>query len=564
MNIFGHAKNRHLSFYMQDGSFMKNRIFGCTVVFLLLLAGQSFGQQPDCLPNAMLVKWKVGSAVQGAPSLQNVLQSAHPELWVSSVEPLLPPVPAANTNAMPGRALKSEETARLEAELSRVCIVRYAAGIDPLAACGLAASVEGVEYAEPYPVCHPLGTLETPNDSLFAQQAFLKTVQAEQAWDICSGNSQTVIAVTDTDVKWDHPDLIDNIWINPGEDGVDGQGNSKRTNGVDDDANGFIDDWHGWDFAGANNTTADNDTRSTSGGHGTAVAGLAGAVTNNKIGVASISHSCKVLPIKIGADGGGSLSFGLQGINYASLMGAKICNASWGTTAYSKTMEDMVALATSRGTLVVGGAGNNGNMVPFYPASFPAVLDAGVCTASDVINSGSTYGTDVDVFTPGDGALTINISNGYSTFGATSAASPLASSLAALVAIHFPSYTPAQILERIRVTADNIDAKNPSRAFLPGRGRINAYRALSDPASPSVRITSYTLDDPNDDGRLDPGEEIALSLNLKNYLDAAPGEVTINLAAVTNPAAVTITKGTVTLPAMPAGATMGTALRGCF
>ncbi len=526
-------------------------------VLVLFVSVPSQSQTGDAvLPGVALVRFSPAAMATGASALGTRLAAVVPELGITSIKPLLLPVDHA-ASAAP----RSAETQHLEAVLSRVMIVSFAAASDPRSLCARLATVDGVEYAEPWYTCPPLGPTAVPDDSLFGQQAFLTLVKAAEAWDITTGDPQIVIGVADTDIKWDHPDLEPNIWINPGENGTDGQGRSKRSNGVDDDANGLVDDWHGWDFGGANNTTPDNDTRSASGGHGTSVAGLAAAATNNHIGIASIGHSCRILPIKIGADGGGNLAWGLQAMDYASRMGCKVLNASWGSTGFSQTMKDMVDLATSRGTLIVGGAGNNGNIVPFYPASFPNVLDATVCNANDIINTGATYGPDVDVVCPGDGALTTSISGGYGGFGATSAAAPLASGLAGLVASHFPAYTPAMIRERIRVTCDNIDAQNPKRVRFAGRGRINALRALTDPPTPSVRITSFFVQDPNSDGRLDQGEEIELTVNVHNHLAATPDKVTLTLEPVTNASTVELITRTVSINAIPADADAGTAFQ---
>ncbi len=513
----------------------------------------------------VVVKLSAAQAAAGEAASLQVLRDALAPLDVERIEPFVHAATGgyqaapSHTRGMAPATLA--ELQRLEAEVSRIVAVTYGGDESPWTVAARLSGRPEVDYAEPWFLMVPLSveTAAEPDDSLYAQQAFLKTIKAAEAFAINEGSAAIVIGVGDTDVKWDHPDLEGNIWINPGEDGQDGQGRSRRTNGVDDDGNGLIDDWHGWDFAGADNNTPDNDTRSSSGGHGTAVAGLVSAVTNNRIGIASIGNRCRILPFKVGPDAGGNLTYAYQALDMASRMGAKVFNASWGSFGYSKSGEDVINLATSRGMVVVGGAGNHGGTEPFYPASYAAVLNAGVCDANDVIQGASGYGPPVDVMTPGQGALTTNVGGGYSAFGATSAAAPIASGLAGLVAAHFPSYTPAQIRERIRVTCDNIDAKNPTKAKFAGKGRINALRALSDPATPSLRVQSVVLVDPNADGRLDVGEEIGVVVTLRNWLEATGAPVTLVLTPVTFASSVDVTHGSVTIAAIAANGTGGNA-----
>jgi hypothetical protein len=471
-----------------------------------------------------------------------------------SIVPLLQPAGVALPK--PRAGIDPLAVAEAEEELHRIFRIEYTSAEQPSEAAARFKGAASLQYAEPYLLFTPLGGEKTPNDSLFASQAFLKLIKAEEAWDVVTGDSTVVIAVADTDIKWDHPDLEPSIWINPGENGKDGQGRDKRSNGVDDDSNGKVDDWHGWDFGGADGNTPDNDTRSTGAGagHGTAVAGLVAAATNNRIGISSISNGCKILPLKIGADAGGNLAFGYDALNFAANMGARVFNASWGSFGYSQALQDVVNACVAKGMIICGGAGNHGGTAAFYPGSFNGVLDVGVCDANDNINAASGYGPTVDVFTPGDGALTTNTGNAYSGFGMTSAASPIASGLAGLVASKFPSWTPEQIRERIRVTCDNIDAKNPTRVKIAGKGRVNAFRAVSDPPTPSLRVNAVTFADPNSDKRLDVGEEIGVVVTLKNALAATSGSVTLTLVPIGNASSVQVTKASVTIPAIAEGA----------
>lgn len=524
----------------------------------VILSYQAMAQVAPFEPKTVVVKLRATAGGEQSFVADRSLGDLMEQIGAASVKPLIEKPYTADPSSYPS-FVRVDELRRREAEVARIFVVRYASEESPPLVARRFALLPSVEYAEPKYLMMPLGPVLTPDDSLFAQQAFLKTIHAEEAWDVTQGDTTVIIAIADTDIRWDHPDLEANIWRNKGETGTDGQGRDKRTNGVDDDLNGFIDDWHGWDFAGATGNAGDNDTRANNLGHGTAVAGLAGAVTNNRIGIASIGNRCRILPIKIGADGGGSLAYGYDAMDYASKLGARVFNASWGSFAANSAAEDVINMVTARGMLVVGGAGNHGSTAPFYPASYPAVLDAGVTDAADIISGASAYGPTVDVMTPGQGALSISASGGYSVFGATSAAAPIASGVAGLVASHFPSYSPHQIRERIRVTSDNIDAKNPARARFAGKGRVNAARAVSDPPTPSLRIAAFLVGDPNSDGRLEPGEDLTIRVDLKNYLDATPGDVTLTLVPAVNASNVSVIRGTATIPAIGAGGAGSTA-----
>lgn len=527
-----------------------SRLF--TLFFVITVLFQSVqSQEIEIRPNVIVFKMKQAEMLAPASgaSIDDYLDS----IGATKVLPFI--TNHASTAERFSDYAKRELVRKYEQEVSRIRFVEYSSEKSPWTVAREMAQLPGIEYAEPWILHKPLGGTLTPNDSLFASQAFLKTIKAEEAWDVTQGSTSVVIGIADTDVKWDHPDLQANIWSNPGESGTDGLGRDKRTNGVDDDNNGFIDDWHGWDFAGADNNSPDNDTRSTSGGHGTAVAGLAGAVTDNRFGIASIGNRCKLLPMKIGADAGGNLPFGYQAMDYASRMGAKIFNASWGGFGFSQSGQDVINLVRSRGMVVVGGAGNHGGTTPFYPAAYDGVLSAGVANAQDVISNASGYGPPIDVISPGDGALTTNINGGYSGFGATSAAAPIVSGLAGLVASHFTQYSEAQIRERIRVTCDNIDAKNPTRVKYAGKGRINAYRAVSDPATPSLRVTGAQFRDQNNDKRFDVGESIELVLTLQNYLDDTGQPVTLTVVPIINSGNISLTKDAVTIGAIRANGT---------
>jgi hypothetical protein len=357
----------------------------------------------------------------------------------------------------------------------------------------------------------------------------LTKILADSAWCISTGDTSVVIGIIDTGVQLDHPDLVANIWINSGEDGPDGLGGSKRTNGIDDDVNGKIDDWRGWDFGGADYNAPVEDNlpvpTESNNAHGTHVAGIAAASTNNGIGVAGIGNTCRIMAVKTTSDNdkrgsGGTpyVIFGFEGIVYAADMGADIINCSWGGTGGSLFEQDVITYATQHGSLVVAAAGNLNVTIPDFPAAYDGVLSVAATNSSDIKASYSKHGITIDLAAPGDNIYSTYYPNTYSSLYGTSMASPLVAGVAALVKSKNPSYAPQQVGEQVRVTADPIGTLNPS--YLLGKGRLNAFRALSE-SSPSVRLQSFTMTDyagGRANGIAEPGESLAVITTIKNFL----------------------------------------------
>ncbi len=454
-------------------------------------------------------------------------------------------------------------------DLSFMYVASYSTPNDPFTLAEQLSKLPEVQYAEPWFI-YPLAERTfTPNDSLYSLQWALKQVNAPTAWDITQGDSIVVVAVVDSGVEWSHPDLAANIWINPGESGFDALHRDKRSNGVDDDGNGYIDDWHGWDFVGAHyatydpaTTVGDNDPSPTGSNndHGTHVAGIIAAVTDNRIGVASLAAKCRILPVKVTADddtrSGGSayILAGYPGIKYAVDMGAKIINCSWGGDGGAQAEQDIIDYATQHGALVVAAAGNESSNAFFTPAGYRGVLGVGATDQNDVFASFSNYGEDVDVCAPGVNILstfitvqsgTSQILNTYAYLSGTSMASPLTAALAALVKTKFPTYTSLQVGEQVRVTCDNIDGINPAYAGQMGRGRIDALRALTVTNLPSVRLQSYAINDfpgGNGNGVAEPAETLNVVCSFRNYLAPTSAGAIVSLA--TDSPYLTVVKGT--------------------
>jgi hypothetical protein len=424
-------------------------------------------------------------------------------------------------------------------DMSKFLLLQYGSPMDAFKVAQEISKNPEVLYAEPWFRYKVNDGCAPPNDTLSVNQWYLNTIKMDSAWCHDQGDTSIVIGIIDTGVFLLHPDLAPNIYINPGETGLDSLGRDKRFNGVDDDHDGYIDDWHGWDFGGAdyNNPIGRNDPdpRSTGiAGHGTFVGGIASAATNNVIGISGIGYKCRIMAVKVNSDNDSdNIDFGFQGMIYAARLGAKVINCSWGGAGGASQFEqEMIDSTTSLGALVVCAAGNDGLNEAFYPAGYNNVVAVAGTQFNDQITSYSNYGPYVTVSAPGgDGFEPSTLiystvydpvdTNSYGLWDGTSFSSPQVAGVAALVAHHFPSYTPKQVGEQVRATCDDITSVNQSQyAYMLGRGRINAFKALT-VSTPSVRITNIAVKDTivgNGNGIIQPGETFALVMNFTNYL----------------------------------------------
>ncbi len=369
-----------------------------------------------------------------------------------------------------------------------------------------------VVYSQPYYLPE---LLYTPNDSLAGSQYALTHIHAFDGWDYEQGDSTIIIGITDTGVDLDHEDLHDQIAYNYDD----------PPNGVDDDYDGFVDNFRGWDL-GENDNNPQWDESGTANviAHGVWVSGLAAARTDNKKGIAGVGFRTKFLPVKISNEWG-SLNQAYEGIVYAADHGCSIINCSWGGTTGHPYGQDVVNYATyNKNALVVAAAGNNGNDVLFYPASYENVLSVAATNPRDEKWNKSSYGICVDVCAPGDNVLMTYANNKYSGGWGTSFASPQVAGLAALVKAHYPDTLNAlQIGEIIKVTCNYIDTIPYNKQFsgLLGAGLIDCGRALSDTAmTPSIQFRNILYN--GQDSTIFPGNDtITIAGDFINYLTPA-------------------------------------------
>ena len=302
-------------------------------------------------------------------------------------------------------------------------------------------------------------------------------VEAEKAWDISTGSSNVIIAVIDTGVDYNHPDLKDNAWVNEAE--------LNGVAGVDDDNNGYIDDVHGMNFTEASKPEANGlDDH----GHGSHCSGVIGARGDDGRGIVGLNWNVRIMPIKfLGADGGGSLEGAILAIDYATKMGAKILSNSWGGGGFSQTLKEAIERSNAAGTLFVAAAGNesnNNDTSPTYPASYdvPNILTVAAIDNRGNLASFSNYGKKtVHVGAPGVNVYSSIVGGGYDSWSGTSMATPHVSGIAGLLAANEPNLTGVEMKERIMSTARRIPG-------LIGKtktgGLSSAYNTLANVVTP--------------------------------------------------------------------------------
>ncbi len=402
--------------------------------------------------------------------------------------------------------------------LSRIAVIEYENEIDPLLLARKLSAFPFVEYAEPMPQ-HKI--FAEPNDPKRNGQYYLENINVYEAWDLIDTNQRLKVAIVDTGIDYDHEDLQDNIWVNPGEDGTDENGNSRRDNGIDDDGNGFVDDWRGWDFAASSDTTTGQDNDPHPGHrHGTHVGGITGAVTDNHLGIASVGRYVKLIPVKAGPDNplSTSITNGYDGLLYAGIIGADVVNCSWGGTNRSQAEKEVIDNVLGLGCVIVAACGNYGTHQPFYPAAYEGVISVAALNSANEKAIFSNYDETVDVSAPGDDILSTVPNDSYDFMSGTSMAAPVVTGVAALTKLAHPDMTNEQIAEQVRVTCDNIYDLNSDYKGLLGNGKVNALRAVSEQNTVSIKMISYDVEDENGDGILDEGELVEIHTVYKNVL----------------------------------------------
>jgi len=302
-------------------------------------------------------------------------------------------------------------------------------------------------------------------------------IGAEQAWDITTGSDDIVVAVIDTGINYNHPDLKNNVWINQAEY------NGKP--GVDDDGNGYVDDVYGYNFSGDKPTPDPMDGH----GHGSHCSGTIGGNSPSGSGIVGVNWHVKIMAVKFLADNGaGTLEGAIQAIDYATKNHAKLMSNSWGGGGASDTLKAAIQRASDAGILFVAAAGNdsaNNDSDPHYPAAYnvPNVLAVAAIDNQGQLASFSNYGKkSVHLAAPGVNIYSSVLGNGYDSWSGTSMATPHVSGVAALLASHEPNLTDLELKERLMGTVKPLASL---RGKVATAGMVNAYNALTNQATPT-------------------------------------------------------------------------------
>ncbi len=360
-------------------------------------------------------------------------------------------------------------------ELSRIYKLKVSKNADIKKLAEEYSKLPYVEYAEPNYIYE---ILYQPDDSSFASQWGLNVIRANESWNITRGNSSVVIAIIDTGVDWDHPDLALNIWNNTDE---------IPDNGVDDDNNSYVDDVRGYDFVDIDNSSYEdegyifdpnedynnNDTNPMDyHGHGTHCAGIAAAVTNNSQGIAGVCWYCKIMPVRAGfkiwcpasecgvAGWTGILEVDdiAHAIRYAADNNASIISMSFGGTN-SSTLQDAIDYAYSKNITLIAAAGNDGtsDKTNAYPAAYDNVIGVAATGEGDSVPSYSNYGAWVDVAAPGNNIYSTYYNDTYATMSGTSMAAPHVAGGAGLLLSYNSSLSQTEIRDILNHTGKVIN-----------------------------------------------------------------------------------------------------------
>ena len=342
-----------------------------------------------------------------------------------------------------------------------------------------------VEYVELNYIAY---ALDTPNDPSYVSQWGLPKIDMPNAWQIGEGSSDVVVAVIDTGIDLDHPDLSCTV----------PDGEPKLTNG--------------WDYANGDSSADDDHS------HGTHVAGIISACTDNDVGIAGVAPNVRLMPVKVLDSGGsGSYSDVANGIIYATNNGADIINLSLGGSAGNSTLASAVQYANNNGVLVIAASGNAGASSIYYPAAYSEAMAVGATDSTDYRAYYSNYGNGLDVVAPGS-SIYSTVPGSYAYKSGTSMATPHVAGLAALIWSLDPALSNTEVRQIIQSTTD--DKGSAGYDIYYGHGRINAYAALE-------RFVTITLQESGGQPLLD-----AIGFLTDDETDPLPASKTIQITTL--------------------------------
>jgi thermitase len=319
------------------------------------------------------------------------------------------------------------------------------------------------------------------NDPFIQNKWGLEHTDARRAWEVTEGSKDIIVAVIDTGIDVNHKDLADNLWVNKGESGVDSRGRDKATNGIDDDGNGYIDDYHGWDFVHSSPTLTDNH------GHGTHIAGIIGAKGGNGFGISGVSPNVSLMILKYydpKSSNSNNLKNTVEAIQYAVKMHANIINYSGGGTDYSAEEFAAVKSAEKAGILFVAAAGNERSNSDetgkhYFPADYELsnIISVTAVSKEDKVLASSNYGVHtVDIAAPGENIYSSLPGNNFGLMTGTSQATAFVTGVAALVMANNRELDYSDVKKYILRNGDEY----PTLLSKTGTARLlNSYKALT-------------------------------------------------------------------------------------
>lgn len=391
-----------------------------------------------------------------------------------------------------------------------------------------------IEYAEPN---YRVFALEKPNDPEYERLWGLNNtgqsggsndadIDAAEAWNTEKGDDKVIVGVIDTGIDYNHEDIKQNMWRNPGE---------IPDNNTDDDSNGYVDDFYGWDFY------FDDDDPYDDNRHGTHVAGIIGAVGNNAKGVVGVNWNVSLMALKfLDNNGSGNTGDAIDAIVYATDMGANILNNSWGGGGFSQALKDAIIYANNKGVLFIAAAGNDGKDTdkdPNYPSNYDVenVISVAASTDKDKLAAFSNYGaTTVDLAAPGEFIYSTLPNSRYGSLSGTSMATPYVAGAAALIwAYNFPESNWRNVKYRLFGSVDYVFSLQ-NKVLLDGR--LNVNNALSD--IPFASVINKPLDTDNIDNPYGVGaavidnDTVVSAKIFYQYSGAVTQSDTINLSNI--------------------------------
>lgn len=459
---------------------------------------------------------------------------------VSSVASVFGPGAQSKTEGLKRTSPQiSGKATELAGALQRTYVINYRSGENPEQVAAEFENFGGVEYAEPWFIYEAAERNETqdtyiPNDPMIGREGhdFFDYLNIFQAWGVNRGSPDVVIAIVDTGVYYDHPDLKDHLWRN---DSTGLANDYFEEFEIENDTIGW-NFWESGDIYRGEEPEQNADPSGNYSTHGTMVAGIAAAVTDNTRGIAGAGFRTRYMPVKTGGtrDYPKSMAYAIHGVLYAAINGADVINCSFSGSEKSGFAADVMQFAREMGSVVVAAMGNDGiSTTGVYPASFDDVLAVGAVRDSfdDRISSFSNFGYKVDVFAVGQNVLSTSFEyedsdrswdTGYNFFSGTSVSTPLVSGLAGLLRAEYPEWPAERIASQIRGTARSIYHANPDQQYENklGYGVIDAFAALTQDV-PLISFTDVAFQT-EQNGKIHVGESGRLTAELVHYGSPSP------------------------------------------